>query len=313
MPVDSFDSPIVVSVKMLEWWSCAIAEIGDPHSSLSNKLSKLTKLPRSFNLLDYRVKEVAKAYRLELVDEFSKSIVFSTAVVSSHDVTGDGFAVMAIDQGELFYASTAKGLTISVDYTSLTVTQVAGPLERLTFWTNLVKSFNDLFLIVDAVIFCWKFNRISVRSLKRFWRQKSPVFVLHYAVCELLSLVYFADMFSILRPKTPTLIVKCSPWRHERHRFKVYKLDEEMCEWVEVEDGLEDRVFFLGDDCSFSLSAKEFSGCKGNSVYFKHGPFRIDGFLPGIDGAIFDLKDRTARHLFAEYSKILWPSPSWVK
>ncbi|XP_031286483.1 uncharacterized protein LOC116145194 [Pistacia vera] len=93
----------------------------------------------------------------------------------------------------------------------------------------------------------------------------------------------------------------------------VYKLDEEMCEWVEVEDGLEDRVFFLGDDCSFSLSAKEFSGCKGKSIYFKHGPSRIDGFLPGIDGGIFDLKDRTVRHLFAECSKIFWPPPSWVK
>ncbi|XP_031254279.1 F-box protein SKIP23-like [Pistacia vera] len=288
-------TPISYPRQSTETWLVKIQELNsgkvrleDPLSRLglgnsSNKLYKSRKLPRSFNLLDYRVKEVAKAYRIELVHQFDEPVVFSKAVVSSHDGIDDGFAVMAIVQGNLvvwrnldkkwsrirfnnsfsgdiiyhnhkFYAATARGLTVSVDCNSLTVTQVAGPLETLTFWTNLVKSFDDLFVIV------------------KFWA-----------------------------------------WKDERNDFKVYKLDEEIGEWVEVVDGLEDRAFFLGDDCSFSISAKEFPGCKGNSVYFKHGPFRNDGCLPGTDGGIFDLKDRTVRRLFAEHSKIFWPPPRWVK
>ena len=49
--------------------------------------------------------------------------------------------------------------------------------------------------------------------------------------------------------------------------FEVYKLDQECGRWVRVEN-LGDRVFFLGNDCSFSVSATDFSGCKGNCIYF---------------------------------------------
>ncbi|XP_031287368.1 F-box protein SKIP23-like [Pistacia vera] len=57
--------------------------------NLSNKIPKLEKLPESLNLLDYRVKEVAKAFRLEMVAQGKginrkKQVVYSKAVVCTY-------------------------------------------------------------------------------------------------------------------------------------------------------------------------------------------------------------------------------------
>ncbi|XP_044470824.1 F-box protein SKIP23-like [Mangifera indica] len=260
--------------------------------NLSNKVPESEKLPRYLNLLDYQIKEVAKAYRVEQVYQGKginrrKPIVFNKAAVSSSfDKIDDGFAIMTIIQGmalvwrnvdkkwtkldigfdyfldiiyhnEKFYALMSSGVAVTVESKSLTVSQVSVPLQidRFWDWSYLVKSSQGLFLIIKR------------------WQ-----------------------------------------WRVKPIEFKVYKLDEQKCGWVQVMDGLEDSVFFVGDDCSFCLSAKRFPGCKGNSVYFKHGPFEVNDCHPGTDGGIFNLKDSTVGGLsdFPGYSKIFCPRPSWV-
>ncbi|XP_031250444.1 F-box/kelch-repeat protein At1g64840-like [Pistacia vera] len=143
------------------------------------KLSE--KLPKSLNLLDYRVTEIGKFYELDSTVGFSFSKVVFSSFFDEHD---DEFAVMAsydgqsklgmwrnmdqkwshIDIGLLFYESfediiyyndkfyavSPKGCSVTVDPKSLIVTQVAADL-----WFNgrfsvlyLVGSFNDLFLVV---------------------------------------------------------------------------------------------------------------------------------------------------------------------
>ncbi|XP_031259775.1 F-box protein SKIP23-like [Pistacia vera] len=163
-----------------------------------------------------------------------------------------------IYHNEKFFALMSTGVTVTVDSKSMTVSPVAGPLqiESVWVWSYLIKSSQDLFLIIKS----WPF-------------QIDPI------------------------------------------EFKVYKLDEEKREWVEVMDGLEDSVFFVGDDASFSLSAEEFPGCKGNCVYFKGGPFEVTDCHPGTDGGIIDLKDGTVGGLsaFPGYSNIFWPRPTWVE
>ncbi|XP_031287389.1 F-box protein SKIP23-like isoform X1 [Pistacia vera] len=261
--------------------------------NLSNKVLECEKLPQSLYLLNYRVKEVAKSYRLEQVYQGKgikrrKPVVFGKAVASCHDEKDDGFAVMTIIKGmvlvwrnvdkkwtridmdhayfhdiiyhnEKFFAVMFHGITVTVDSKSLTVSQVAGPqqLHRFWVWPYLIKSSLDLFMIMQS------------------WHR-----------------------------------------RNQQFEFKVYKFDEEKREWVEVMDGLDDSVFFVGDDDSFSLSAKEFPGCKGNCVYFKEAdPFKVSDCHPGTDGWIFDLKDGTVGGLsaFPGYSNIFRPRPTWVE
>ncbi|XP_042507139.1 F-box protein At2g26160-like [Macadamia integrifolia] len=80
--------------------------------------------------------------------------------------------------------------------------------------------------------------------------------------------------------------------------FEVFKLDFAGGKWVEVEN-LGDRAVFVGYNDSFSVSASEFPGCKGNCIYFTDDYF--EGYYRQKHGAcdmgIFDLGDRTVEPL----------------
>ncbi|KAL3580843.1 hypothetical protein D5086_018678 [Populus alba] len=101
-------------------------------------------------------------------------------------------------------------------------------------------------------------------------------------------------------------------------RFKVFKLNEEGKSWIEVKN-LEDRVLFLGDDSTFSASASELSGCKGNCIFFEDNFFYSreegdDGSMIGRDIGVFELESGCIGPLrnFPDYSKMFWPPPDWV-
>lgn len=105
-------------------------------------------------------------------------------------------------------------------------------------------------------------------------------------------------------------------------RFKVFKLDEEVQSWIEVRS-LGDRVLFLGDDSTFSASASDLSGCKGNCIFFVDNFFYSrdeyptggdDGVLAGRDIGVFDLESGCIGPLgnYPEHAKMFWPPPHWV-
>ncbi|KAM3757738.1 hypothetical protein ACB098_02G212300 [Castanea mollissima] len=85
--------------------------------------------------------------------------------------------------------------------------------------------------------------------------------------------------------------------------FKVYKLDQEWGCWVMVKN-LGDRVFILGNDCSFSVSAREFSECKGNSIYF----------TDGNDIGVFYVENQRICMIvdYKDQCPIFCPPPSWL-
>ncbi|PQP92968.1 F-box protein SKIP23 [Prunus yedoensis var. nudiflora] len=100
-------------------------------------------------------------------------------------------------------------------------------------------------------------------------------------------------------------------------RFKVFRLDREGKRLVEMKS-LGDRVLFLGDDCTFSASASELSGCKGNCIFFTDNFFYTsgedEGVFKGRDIGVFDLDDGSIAPLsdYPEYSKLFWPPPDWI-
>ncbi|KAB5556724.1 hypothetical protein DKX38_007633 [Salix brachista] len=95
-------------------------------------------------------------------------------------------------------------------------------------------------------------------------------------------------------------------------RIRVYKLDEEGGTWVNI-SSLGDKVFVLGNECSFSVSAKEFSGGEGNCIYFID-PFDAGlwGELSGCDARVCDLSSGRISKVadFPGHSCILWPPPA---
>lgn len=72
-------------------------------------------------------------------------------------------------------------------------------------------------------------------------------------------------------------------------RLDVYKLDEEKCEWIKVNDGFKDRALFLSEECSIFLPAEKFYGCKGNCIYM----FDRD-LSKAVNIKIFDLENDSA-------------------
>ncbi|XP_057494840.1 F-box protein SKIP23-like [Actinidia eriantha] len=100
-------------------------------------------------------------------------------------------------------------------------------------------------------------------------------------------------------------------------RFKVFRLDRSEEKWVEV-DNLGERMLFLGDNCTFSASASDFPGCKGNCIFFTERYFYSgrgqEGVLNGRGLGLFDLERGSIGSLtnYPDYSKTFWPPPSWV-
>jgi hypothetical protein len=90
--------------------------------------------------------------------------------------------------------------------------------------------------------------------------------------------------------------------------FRVYKMDEDWGKWIEVKS-LDDKVFVLGMDCSFSVSCKEFNGVKGNCIYYMDGDDYVGSGLSGGSIHVFQLEDRSIHKLavIPEFSEIFWP------
>ncbi|XP_059645486.1 F-box protein SKIP23-like [Cornus florida] len=104
--------------------------------------------------------------------------------------------------------------------------------------------------------------------------------------------------------------------------LKVYKLNETEKKWERV-GTLGDRVLFACDAFSYSVSARHYSGLKGGCIYFSDGSFIEDsgGYdeedewsAETADTGVFSLLDAKCGPLasFPDHSQIFWPPPPWL-
>ncbi|KAI7992660.1 F-box protein SKIP23 [Camellia lanceoleosa] len=101
--------------------------------------------------------------------------------------------------------------------------------------------------------------------------------------------------------------------------MRVYRLNEDEHRWVEVRS-LEDQILFVGDDCSYSVSAREFPGCRGNRVVYEDRAVasQIEEEDELFDGlwvyqiGVFNLGNGRVRSLATcpQLARIFWPPPS---
>ncbi|XP_062021097.1 F-box protein At2g17036-like [Rosa rugosa] len=57
--------------------------------------------------------------------------------------------------------------------------------------------------------------------------------------------------------------------KRETTKFKVFKMNFDEHEWIEIET-LDDVAVFVGDNSSVSVAASDFPGCRSNCIYFSH-------------------------------------------
>ncbi|CAK7346102.1 unnamed protein product [Dovyalis caffra] len=95
---------------------------------------------------------------------------------------------------------------------------------------------------------------------------------------------------------------------YETFRFVAYKLETGESKWSEVES-LEDKMLFLGWNCSHSVSALDFKKCKGDCIYFTDDNFLVcsDFKWEGHDFGIFDFHDGSVRRLGLPLYRIKQP------
>ncbi|XP_010274421.1 PREDICTED: F-box protein SKIP23-like [Nelumbo nucifera] len=107
---------------------------------------------------------------------------------------------------------------------------------------------------------------------------------------------------------------------HRTGGFKVFKLEERSSmnpRWVEVKS-IGDRVLFLGDNYSVSISAREFPECSANCIYFTDDnglDCSINTEWGVHDLGIFNIQEKTIQSCYPTESlriigRSVWVTPS---
>jgi hypothetical protein len=233
--------------------------------------------PKTLNLLNFRVVEFGKAYTLQFKHPINKRRYFSSPFVKKLVVFPDSTwtnedecsILMIFVQGKLGFAKCGD--------------------EN---WTHVGESFNydDIivykgqFYAVDRMGIVWWIECSSLKFVQFSPPLCGPCSQKHLVVS--CGALYVVDKYNDIDDDTKVV------------GFEVYKLDEELGQWVLVKS-LGDQVFVLGADCSFSVSARECYGYKEDCILF------IDS---GDETLVFNLKDHSIHELDScDHFERFWP------
>ncbi|KAH7519863.1 hypothetical protein FEM48_Zijuj08G0082300 [Ziziphus jujuba var. spinosa] len=221
-------------VKVQEQEACRFRVINSISCQPSHRFPTF---PKSINLLDLRVSELAKAYSVRFPNNgFTQKVVFSSS--SPDDCPCP--SLMRINAGFLFYLKIVDGS----DWTLIDDTVSQLDYEDVTLYKNR-------FCAVD------KYGRVVVidSSSLKVTEIASPFKGENDGNSKILLVESSGELLLVERLR-------------EKPHFKVFKLNAKEREWVEVKS-LDDKVMFLGGDCSFCVAAKDFgNGCKGDCILF---------------------------------------------
>jgi hypothetical protein len=200
--------------------------------------------PKVINLLDFRVIEVSKAYKL---------LQFSSDM---HDPV--------MNKLVLFPNS---AWNTSVEDTLIFVLFHDGKLRFLKYgdenWTLVDDLYDDIIVYKGKVYAVNRWGKVSwIHSSMKLIQFSPP---LHSFGNQKHLVESCGELYVVVR-FDENINYNPSNYGVKTVAFIVYKLDQEWgCR--EVKD-LGDRVFILLNDCSFSVSAREFPGCEGNCIFF---------------------------------------------
>ncbi|KAH7527281.1 hypothetical protein ACOSP7_011226 [Xanthoceras sorbifolium] len=127
---------------------------------------------------------------------------------------------------------------------------------------------------------------------------------------ELLLVTRFLGLEFGFEPDHPQLIYRTI-------RFEVFRLNWSGPQWERVRS-LGDKVLFIGENSSLSLSASDFPGCGRDSIYYTddYSEGNFDDVLGQHDSGIFSLCSGSIEPLPCYprnlHYRLRWPPPLWV-
>ncbi|PRQ47204.1 hypothetical protein RchiOBHm_Chr2g0097161 [Rosa chinensis] len=225
--------------------------------------------PRVINTVDFGVLEVAKPYLL--ASNYDKNY-HKLAVSLNLDVFP---AVMLVRDGVLYLGKWSGGGVEVKEYSvqlspsnpdddddpSCSKTIKANDYDDVIFYQGkfCAVSQSGKLAAMDSS-FKWKVIAFPV-STSMWWKKEKKKNLVE-SLGELLLVERHGSTFVAKHCSVEDML-------KNEVKFKVYKLDGVRKQWVEMKGSdLDDRIFFVGEDCCFSVSTRDFPGCQRNCMYF---------------------------------------------
>ncbi|KAJ4714097.1 F-box protein SKIP23-like [Melia azedarach] len=290
-------------------WILKVQELGHGRARIKDALSRsvfgsmASHFPRTLNLLKYEIREISKAFELKLVLnedlEGMQELVLSLPIVDKV-VVSDDLDILIMHSGG--YLNVWR--------------------KGDTSWTDIEIGANEI-QCQDAMYYDKKFY--AVESNGRTVSIDCKTLQVKEVVPALPRLSFGIFKYLMRFENCFHLIVKTQFDADHRNYFRnqffypvqfvIFRHDQQRNVWTEKMHGFQNRVFCVGEGCSYSFLASDFPGTRGNSIYFTDPLFRgLDGERPGWDAGIFNIDDYTSRPISRcpGYSRLFWPPPAWL-
>ncbi|XP_031276064.1 F-box protein At2g26160-like [Pistacia vera] len=257
-------------------------------------------IPKHLSSLNYRVKEITKVYRLEFVGR-------STTTSGKFNSWEPNF-----------FQKVVASPCLEENGADFSMMVMYSPDEILAAWRYGEAKWRDIEffkddMLADIVYHDGKFYALGYLGSLLCFDIKTGVDTKlmppgQHDRCFGCGSRYLVDSLKDL-----FLVVKRC-----RDTIMVLKLNKKRLKWEPVRDYLGDRVLFVSKNCTYSVSAKEFWGCKPNCIYYTDEfPFCYEDGVPtrpGKNARIYDLKKHVAGRpsTFPGYGKLFWPPPPWL-
>ncbi|PRQ47289.1 putative F-box domain-containing protein [Rosa chinensis] len=287
----------------------------DPNSGRMRLVHPVTGLPlryspnatsKDFSLLEFRVVELRKSYVLKFgknnvtVKSVQRLVVMPCDFLDIDDVFG---VFMVYNEGKLGFVRFGD--------------------EKLTRVDEQNAHYDDIIVYKGQCYVVDKWGTISwVNSALQVIQFSPPLcgFGGRKYLVECRDDLYVVDQFfeKVTQQSnivgTPFLDNELLWWHYHKMRsdaesidFKAYKLDQEWGKWVDVKD-MGDDIFILSNDGSFSVSAKEFAGVKGNCIFFTESALTTGRLYP----CVFNLEDGLFSKASLRCPQMVHPPSSWL-
>ncbi|OIS98264.1 PREDICTED: F-box protein SKIP23-like [Nicotiana attenuata] len=214
-------------------------------------------MPKVLNLLDFRVSQVCKSYHVQSLNnsrlsygDYDVGYVRKILLLTNHaESETNNFSIMAIDRGDSLY------------YINLGDEKWTRLKNASCFIVDIIV-YKGNFYAVDrygeTIKFDNSFNETNVASRLSYGGRKKRL-------VESCGQLFLVDTILGVDKNTNAA---CPDWNIVE--IKMYRLDEEQHEWIEVVT-LGDRILFACNDCCFSVSSHDFDDCRGNCIYYVNG------------------------------------------
>ncbi|KAI4345629.1 hypothetical protein L6164_012731 [Bauhinia variegata] len=256
---DCTESPTVYS----KGWLIAVNEFGSGQLRLLNPFTNrpldFQISPKVLDLMNFRIIELTKAYHLDYHYRYHKNI---KTILFPNSASKKTMMFAVYKEGKLGFSTTGDEKWTLLD-------------DKNFYYDDIIVYKEQLYVVDKGGTISW----VDPNSLKLV--QFSP------PLCGV--------------GKKKQLVVSCgSLYVVDFHddgepiNMKVYRLDEEWGTWEDVKH-LGNRLFVLGKDCNFSLSARDFYDCEENCIYF----------CDEDRACVFSLATSKFKS-----AKVFWPSPT---